>query len=190
MPRIRPWSRSAPLAALCLASLLFSSPALAADAKKAAAPVAKPKADAMATPAGLEIPGLPRYTPPAAYSVDMVINADGKDMTMKRSIDNGRMRTDITAEGQAMSMIELGDERGTTLMIMPEQKMVMKQSRASMEEAMKKVSKAHAAEAQAKTDGEAEAVPEMKIEVLGDDTIDGQAAKKIRMVTDQGPVFG
>jgi outer membrane lipoprotein-sorting protein len=189
MLRIRP-TASASLSTLCLLSLLFA-PAIvgAGDSKK---PAAKPAAksasvDAMATPAGVAALGLPQYTPPPSFSVDLVIKTEGHDMTMKRYIDNGKIRTELDTEGQQMVMIEMGDEPGTTYMLMPEQKMAMKQSRAAMEEAMKKMNKKGLDEAQAK--GEA-AAAEVKLEAAGEETIDGRAAKKIRMVTPEGTVFG
>jgi hypothetical protein len=190
MFRIPPHTRLA-LSATLLVSLVAFAPALAraADAKKTApkeAATKPPKSDPLAIPAGIQIAGLPHYAPPEAFSVDLVMKSEGLDLTMKRSIDHGRIRTDMTTGDQQFTMIELGDEKGTTLVLMPEQKMAMKQTRAGMEEAMKKVKK------QAKEEAEAQvaAAPELKIEDLGDEAIEGHTAKKIRFVSDQGPVLG
>jgi len=179
------------LSATLLVSLIVFVPALAraADAEKTAPKEAatKPsKSDPLGMPAGIQIAGLPRYAPPEAFSVDLVMKSDGLDLTMKRSIDHGRIRTDMTTGDQQFTMIELGDEKGTTLILMPEQKMAMKQTRAGMDEAMKKAKK----QAKEKTEAQVAAAPKLEIEDLGDETIEGHTAKKIRFVSDQGPVLG
>jgi hypothetical protein len=123
--------------------------------------------------------GLPTWTPPPAYSEKLVIDTDGKKMAMDRSIDHGKMRTDMTVDGKGFTMIELGDEKGTSYMLMPEQKRAMKQSRAGM-----------ARMAKADTpDSTAQDEPEAKVENLGDDTVDGVAARKVRWTTDEGAVL-
>jgi hypothetical protein len=85
------------LSATLLVSLVAFVPALtrAADTKKTApkeTATKPPKSDPMAMPAGIQIAGLPRYAPPEAFSVDLVMKNDGLDLTMKRSIDHGRIR--------------------------------------------------------------------------------------------------
>jgi len=123
--------------------------------------------------------GLPRWTPPDSYREKLVIDSDGKSMVMDRAIDHGKMRTDMTTESGSFTMIELGDEKGTSYMVMPEQKRAMKQSRSSMNS----FEKAPADTAKAAPE------PEVKVEDLGDDTVDGVAAKKVRVTTDEGPVM-
>src|SRR4051812_28145144 len=80
--------------------------------------------------------GLPRYEAPAAYHEDLVMHSKDGDFTLKRSVDHGRIRTDMESQGQKFSMIEVGDERGTMITLMPDEKRAMKQSRAGAEESM------------------------------------------------------
>jgi hypothetical protein len=119
---------------------------------------------------------LPMWTPPPAYSEKLVIETDGKKIEMYRRLDHGTMRTDMNVDGRAMTIIELGDEKGTSYMLMPEQKRAMKQSRAGMA-------------GTAPTDSTVAAEPEAKVENLGDDSVDGVAARKLRWTTDQGAVL-
>lgn len=136
------------------------------------------------------IAGLPRYEEPAAYSVDLVMRTtEGKDMVMHRFVDQGKVRTDITAEGTAVSMIELGDKKGTTLMLMPEEKRAMKQSREALGALTAKLDlkdeKIGAVDAE-----EAVAEHDAKFEDLGEETIDGRIVKKIRMSMTEGSALG
>ena len=41
---------------------------------------------------------------------------------MHRSVDKGRVRTDIDTDGERVAMIELGDEKGTSYTLMPKDK--------------------------------------------------------------------
>ena len=51
-------------------------------------------------PATLADIGLPHYEPPAAYHEDLVIHGKEGAFTMKRSVDHGRIRTDMESGGQ------------------------------------------------------------------------------------------
>jgi hypothetical protein len=140
-------------------------------------------ADASSTLAG---GGLPTWTPPASYSVDMVIT-HGKDrIVMTRHIDGTRVRTDIAAAGTNMSMIELGDEAGTTLTVIPEQKMVLKQSRTAMMKAIKSMPGAPAAAAEPTTLERTQPPPDTHIEFLGRETLNGRAVEKYKASYPEG----
>lgn len=132
--------------------------------------------------------GLPHYQPPSAYSEDLVINAEGKTYTMKRAIDGTKMRTDMTMEGQNMIMIEMGDDRGTMYQVMPDRKEAIKMSRAAMDELSG--GKMGQAEAQANAADAAAVTPEnVKVEDLGDDTVNGIAARKMHITATDGDVM-
>lgn len=172
-------------------ALILCACALAGGARAADPPSASPRAAKApapkASPAGTMNPiaaaaGLPAWTPPETYSVDMVMQGGGETFTMKRFISGERVRTEIAADGQNIVMIELGDEAGTNYTLMPGEKRAMKMSRAKMMEAASGM----APEAAAKDEG---APPDAKIEPLGDDTINGVAAKKYRITSDGGTVL-
>lgn len=185
------YTRRLPLAPAARATLVFLLlPALAFAATKAAtkaapAPAAAKKTAApSASPmAGLGAIGLPQYQEPPAYSVDLVIDAHKDHMVMKRYVDNGRLRTEISAQGQDMVMIETGDEKGTTYMLMPEDKRAIKQSRQAMSKVVEKAQK----QAAEKHEGKA---PEAKVEDLGVETLNGRTVKKLRMSMDEGSALG
>lgn len=126
---------------------------------------------------GFEAIGLPRYQAPEAFREDLVIQNDGKAFTMKRFVDHGRSRTEMTAEGQSMVMLEMGDEKGTSYTLMPDQKKAMKQSAQGMAESSKQVAEAQKKVKEAKT----APPPEIQAEDLGEETVDGRAVKKVRM---------
>src|SRR5439155_98963 len=91
---------------------------LAAPGFKAfAGPDSKPKAEARhATPpkpAGFAAIGLPHYAAPDAYREDLVIENEGKAITMKRFVDHGRSRTEMASEGHSFVMLEMGEDKGT-----------------------------------------------------------------------------
>ena len=52
-----------------------------------------------------------------------------KTIAMDRMVDHGKLRTDMSVEGKSFVMIEAGDEKGTSYMLMPEEKRAIKQSR-------------------------------------------------------------
>jgi len=164
------------LARLGLALGLLAAPATAATAPPtpaaAHAPVGKPLAD------------LPTWVPPPSYSEDLVMLSDGKTMTISRSIDAGRMRTEMNLEGQQFVMIELGDERGTSYMLMPDQKRAMKQSRAGNEEMM---AKAHLKPAAPDT---VEGTPSgFTVEDLGVEKLGEASARKLRLTSEGNPML-
>ncbi|HTM58131.1 MAG TPA: hypothetical protein VL123_06925 [Candidatus Udaeobacter sp.] len=145
-------------------------------------------------PMPTSLPGidLPAYQPPPAYSVNLVVHSPRGEMTMKRIIDHQRIRSEMTSQGQSFVMIEMGDEKGTMLTLMPDQKRGMTQTSATMKNAMAMAPmSARAAEKTSEKKPEASAPPpDLKAEDLGDETIDGHAAKKVRMTSAEGTALG
>jgi hypothetical protein len=133
--------------------------------------------------------GLPHYQPPSAYSEDLVINAEGKTYTLKRAIDGTKMRTDMTMDGQNMIMIEMGDERGTMVMLMPDQKEATKMSNAAMDEMTGGKMGEMENKTAADNNGVAAAPPDVKVEDLGDDAVNGIAARKMHITSSDGDVM-
>src|SRR6185503_6300138 len=92
------------------------------------------------------------------------------------------------ADGQAMVMIEANDEKGTSYVLMPSEKRAIKQSRAAMSEVMDKMKDKGGKMA------EPEAAPtppaDLKVEDLGDETIDGHAVKKLKFAMSEGSALG
>lgn len=182
---LSPAFRSCLAAALAIAGMSLVPPdSIAADPPankpgdktKAAAPVTAP---AKSGTRGLTGFGLPHYQEPAAYSVDLVVRAGGQNLTMKRFIDGNRIRSEMNAEGQDIVMIEMGDEKETTVTLMPGEKRAIKQTRAAMvavapEEAAKQEQAA------------AEEVAEVKVDDLGEETLDGRTVKKLRFQMAEG----
>lgn len=165
----------------------------AAEKSDAKPPKAKAPMTAGMQPSLPSLPGidLPAYTPPESYSVDLVIHAEGQDMTMKRFIGGGRIRSEMSAQGQDMVMIEANDEKGTTYMLMPGDKRAIKQTRAAMEELADKVNAKEAmVEQGAKSESESAAPADLKVEDLGDETIDGHAVKKLKFAMSDGDALG
>jgi len=151
--RFAPWAAGlAVLPALALSAALVTSPQAA-------------------TPAGVVT--LPQWRMPDAYSVDLVVHSGKEAITMKRFIDKNRTRTEIDAEGQAVAILEAGDEKGTTYMLMADQKMALKQS---------------VEELTAKVDTAATEAPEAKVELVGEEKLDGMLARRYRITYDEGAV--
>ena len=113
------------------------------------------------------------------FSVDMIIQSDGQTLTMRRTIDHEKVRMDMKAEGMEMTQIQLGDEAGTTYMIMKDQKQVMKQTRKGLEAMMQ----GHTVEELQAANGTQPIGPTdaSQIDSLGTDTIDGRPAIKYRV---------
>ena len=126
---------------------------------------------------GFEAIGLPHYVAPEAFREDLVIQNDGKTITMKRFMDHGKSRTEMTSDGQSFVMMEMGDEKGTTYMVMPDEKRAMKQSAQGMAESSKEVADAKKKAKEAKS----APPPDIQAEDLGEETIDGHVVKKVRM---------
>ncbi len=161
-----------------LALILTIALATSALAARAPAPSSVPaRTSRVATLPGAAIAGLPRFTPPAAYSEQLVIESEGKTVVMHRVIDREKMRTDMSVDGKQFTMIELGDEKGTSYMLMPEQKRAMKQSRGEM---------AALAGGSAKPDPTASAQDDFTTEDLGEETLEGVVTKKLRLVSKEG----
>ncbi len=175
--------------AVALAASALALPALAKEAPKAEGAAAPAPQGPAAAAAIWEKLGLPHYAPPASYSEDVVITSEGRTFTMKRAIDGPKTRTEFAMEKQSTVMIELGDERGTSYQLMPDRKEGIKQSRAAMDEMtggrMSRMEAEHAGDA-AKDAG---APPDMKVEDLGDDTVSGAAARKLRLTSSDGTVL-
>jgi hypothetical protein len=132
--------------------------------------------------------GLPQYVPPASFRENLVIDTEGKTYTLKRAVDGGRMRTDMSMDGQDVTMIELGDERGTMIQLMPARKEAMKMSREGMNEMSHgKLERAQAKAEAAPGPGGAEPV-DVKAEDLGDDSVNGIAARKLKLTSGDGVV--
>ncbi len=167
---------SGPLGAALLLALLLPG------AARADAPAPKP---AVHIPHGMTGAQLPDYVPPPAYSEDLEIESGGKTITLKRSIDHGRMRTEMNVDGQAMTMIEVGDEQGTTYMLMPGEKRAMKQSRGAMEAA----TKGHLPKAAVK-DTTNKDEPGIRVEDLGEETMGGVLTKKMHITSEGTTILG
>lgn len=161
-----------------LALVLTVALATSALAARAPAPSSAPaRTSRVAILPGAAIAGLPRWTPPAAYSEQLVVESEGKTIVMHRLIDREKMRTDMSVDGRQFTMIELGDEKGTSYMLMPEQKRAMKQSRGEM---------AALAGGTAKPDSTAAAQDDFTTEDLGEETLGGVVTKKLRLVSKEG----
>jgi hypothetical protein len=132
-----------------------------------------------AAPQGKTVGALPTWQAPPSYSVDMVVKSKDESFVIRRSVDGARVRSDFDIKGQKMSMVELGDEDGTTLNIMPEQKKVMKQTR----KGMAAMAGAAGAKEEAATAPQGEAAntpPAGKLEYLGREALNGHEADKYR----------
>ncbi len=149
----------------------------------------EPKAvGAKANTGGLASIDLPHYVAPDAYSVDLVIQSPKANMVMKRFIDHGRIRTEMNASGMDVVMIEMGDARGTSLTLMPKEKRAIKQSREGMASQMGDQAKAGVKGAE--SEGAPQAPPDMRVEDLGDETLDGKPVKKVRISQPEGSSLG
>lgn len=166
-----------------LLSLVAGAPGLAVSAPPAAQPAGKTQATATASVqvTAAAPAALPDYAPPAAYREDMVITADGKPIVMRRFYDGARIRTEFAAEGSDMILIELGDAKGTTYFLMPEEKKGFKQSRQAQEETAGKLEKEPA---------QPEPAVEAKIEDLGEEAVGGVPARKFKITYPDGTVLG
>jgi len=191
------------VAAIALLASVMGTAPVRAETKPASVP-AKGGPDAVQ---------LPRYTPPDAYSEDLVVNSQGKTFVIQRFVDHGKVRTEMNMEGKSFVMIETGDEHGTTYTVMPDMKMVMKQTSQTMETASEmaghpnkaqehaekelkkhgeKGSGENAEQAMPGSEGHGPETPpaNMKVEDLGQETIGGLAAKKFRMTSPDGDAVG
>jgi hypothetical protein len=177
-------ARAAHRALLVLPALLFLGVSVASAAPP---PQGTQPPAATANAAGAEAISLPHYEQPATYSEDLVIQSEGKTFVLKRHLDKGMTRTEFSADGHDVVMIELGDEKGTSYELMAEKKMAVKQSRQSMDEATGGKMGKEMEKGQRRQPG----TPPMdvKVEDLGDDTIDSQAAKKLRLTYADGGVL-
>jgi hypothetical protein len=133
---------------------------------------------------------LPRYSPPPSFREDLVITTKDDSFTMKRFVDHASIRTEMKMKDNEMIMIEAGDAKGTTYMLMPKEKRAMKQTRQGIAEAQAKA-KVKMPEGEAGAPGaKGTPSPDMQVEDLGDETLDGNTVKKLRMVAGGGEVLG
>lgn len=168
MARFRPRSRRVTSAALfALMMIAASNAAFAADKKAADKPETKEAANGSAAKAAAVA------TPGGDFSVDMIVHAQGKTMTMKRTVSGTKTRMDMEAEGHSMSSITLGDEAGTTYTLMHEQKQGMKQSMKAMQKGLPKT--------EAPRTEDAEKTPAKMPDYVGQETIDGKTADKYKL---------
>jgi outer membrane lipoprotein-sorting protein len=154
-------------------------------ATKASEATKVPDGDAKASRAAGGMPSMmgPGSEAHPSFSVDMVMTHDGQTYTMSRTIDHGKTRMDMKADGQEFTQIALDDEAGTTYTVMPAEKRVMKQSRKGMEKMMPK-----AAKKAEETHAEPEP-PQGKLELVGKETIDGHPADKYKVSYGEGDAF-
>ena len=133
---------------------------------------------------------LPHYSPAPAFREDLVINTEEGSYTMKRFVDHASIRTEMEVKDDEIVMIESGDSKGTMYTLMPKDKRAMKQSRkASTEAAAKVKTKMPATESDA-PEAKGTPPPDMQVEDLGDETLDGKPVKKLRMASGEGDVLG
>jgi outer membrane lipoprotein-sorting protein len=181
VPGALPLSHALAATAACaVLAAAVAGPARAGDTPETKA--AKPPASATATAT------LAAKAPeqPASFSVEMEVKKGDQTFTMKRTVDGGKLRMDITGQGHDMSLIQLDDEKRTMYTISPERKMVMKQSMAAT---MERVGQHEAKTAEAKPADKAEpaaSAPGGGIEFVGQETIDGKAADKYKVTTPEG----
>jgi hypothetical protein len=157
------------------------------DAEKSAPEAAAPAASTPARagmmggmPAGFTLPGVPTWTPPAQYAVDMVMTSGKEGVSMHRAFNGGSIRSEIEAQGQKMVMIERADEPGTTYTLMPSEKRAIKMNPTEMTGRAGDALKKQMAEA---SKPEPEVVP--TIEKLGTETVDGHAAVKFKVTAEE-----
>ena len=156
--------------ALLFASLLLASAVQAADAPATSTRL-RGTAAAMV---------LPRYVRPAAYSEDMVIHSQGRDMTMKQTVSGVQSRMDMAFEGKVMITLNPGDGSGDVYVLMPDQKRAIKYTIDP-----KTLPQAYDSTG-ADTLG---AVPDdFEVEDLGEDKVGDVAAKKFRITSKDGNV--
>jgi hypothetical protein len=165
--------------------MLAASASFAAEKPKpAAAPEKQAPAEKSAPkPAGgllggMTMGGPPQWTPPDQYSVDLVMTNEGKSFTMKRFISGGKTRSEMSAEGREMIMLERPEDGGAIYNIMPSEKMAMKMTPGGF------------AEDAPKEDAKVEKAADVKIESLGKEQLDGRAALKYRMTADKHTALG
>lgn len=140
-------------------SLLAATVALADKSKETTAPSAAPGANQ-----------------PASFSVEMHMVSDGQDMVMKRTVDGPKTRMDMTAKGMNQTIISLGDEKKTMVMIDPANKRAMKTSSTAM---MERAGRHAPAPATKLSESEEQAAQnDGFVTLIGKDRIDGKQLDK------------
>ncbi len=170
-----------PVVGVALCALLFFTPPspISAAGRGAAPSPAKPETLRKAgTPLGLDL--LPTWKEPESYSVELVMQSDGRAFTMRRFLDKGRIRSEISAEGRDMVLIELGDSLRTAYSLIPQQKTAMKQT--SMMDELARQASGGGVE---KELGRAGA----RVEFLGEEKLEAGPARKFRITFDQVPLI-
>lgn len=123
---------------------------------------------------------LPPYQEPPSYSETLVITSKGSQLEMRRFVDHGSIRTELSTAAGDMVMIELGDEHGTSYMLMPAEKMAIKQLQP-------RDASPAAASPERVGDGASAPVPAgVRLEDLGTDRLGAVAAKKLRITAPEG----
>jgi hypothetical protein len=149
------------------AALLFATFLAAASAGRAAATAAP----------GV---GLPPYQEPPSYSETLVIRSNGSQVEMRRFVDHGSIRTEMSSAAGDVVMIELGDEHGTSYTLMPAEKMAIKQLRP------RDASPAAVSPERAGGGAPAPVPAGVRLEDLGTDRVGDVAAKKLRITAPDG----
>jgi hypothetical protein len=83
---------------------------------------------AFATDVALSPAQLPEWKAPPAYSVDVVMVAQGDTISMKRYIDAGRIRSQISTDGHTTIMIEPGGAKRVMYSLVPDQKVAIERT--------------------------------------------------------------
>lgn len=186
-------SRFARFAALvAIAALAFAVPALARD--KPNEPSKGAEALQKSTRAGLtgpvmpnfEIPGVPKWTPPAQYQVELVMTHEGQSFSMKRHIRGASIRSEMIGQGMEAVMLERAEEPGVTYMLMPEQKQGIKTDAESMAGMSEKMGLDKAIEEHEKKAEPAPVFADVQptFKKLGSETLNGRAADKFEATAD------
>ena len=150
-----------------------------------------PAHDAKAPPTAPEHGDSLAFAQPRSFSVEMHVTKGSETIEIKRFVDGARSRMDISTKGDEMSIIDLGDEKGTNLMLMHSQKMALKQTRSGHEEQMKQArSKGAKKDTEAKADtagGGGEAVNPMVF--VGHETVNGKMCDKYESTFSSGTAY-
>jgi hypothetical protein len=109
----------------------------------------------------------------------MTMKGPEGDAVIDRYISNGRSRMDLEAQGERMSMIDVGDEAQTYYSLMPSEKMAIKDS-------WKSLHVAHGADSTVHGLAPTAPPPSARVTALGRETIDGRDALKYRVETEGG----
>jgi hypothetical protein len=176
--------RPSPGVRAAMIAVLLATPTLARAADKPAKEMpenAKPAAPAAHGAHGPKLTGraaamaMPHYDRPDAYSEDMVITTEGKTMVMKHAVDHGKSRMEMGVQGQTMITIQPGGDEHAVYTLMPEQKRAIKYTMDAKDLPQTTANDSAAADTSALSD--------LTVEDLGEETLDGVVARKMRIGT-------